>query len=113
MTALVDRHCVHRPAEEGPLASVQVEAYLQEVPEWQVEPVDGLDTLVRSFSFKDFNAALGFAAQVGALADEEDHHPEITIEWGRAQVRWWTHTVKGLSENDFIMAAKTDQIPGR
>ena len=81
-----------------------------QVPEWQVREVDGIKRLERVFKFKNFSQALEFTNKVGAIAEEEDHHPLIITEWGRVTVVWWTHVVKGLDKNDFIMAAKTDQL---
>ena len=68
------------------------------------------ECLERSFKFKNFSQALEFANKVGAAAEEEDHHPLIVTEWGRVTLQWWTHTIGGLHKNDFIMAAKTDEI---
>ncbi len=63
-----------------------------------------------SFKFKNFVQSLEFTNQVGALAEAEGHHPALLTEWGRVTVTWWTHKIKGLHRNDFIMAAKTDQL---
>ena len=83
---------------------------LPQVPEWRVEEVDGVPRLVRSFEFPDFVSALAFTNRVGEVAEEEGHHPAITTEWGRVTVQWWTHKISGLHKNDFIMAAKTDEV---
>lgn len=66
--------------------------------------------LVREFRFKNFLAAMIFANAVAKAADRHDHHPRMTIEWGRVQVEWWTHVIGGLHRNDWIMAAETDRI---
>jgi 4a-hydroxytetrahydrobiopterin dehydratase len=66
--------------------------------------------LVRALSFPDFARALAFTNAVGALAEAENHHPALLTEWGRVTVSWWTHAIGGLHRNDFLMAAKTDQI---
>ncbi len=66
--------------------------------------------LRRSFKFKDFAGALTFTQQVGEAAEQQNHHPVIRTEWGKVTVTWWTHKIKGLHQNDFIMAAKTDQL---
>ena len=81
-----------------------------QIPEWQVKEVDGVKGLERVFKFRNFAQALAFTNKVGALAEEEDHHPLIITEYGRTTVNWWTHKIKGLHKNDFIMAAKTDQL---
>ena len=80
------------------------------VSEWELTEEDGIPHLERTFKFNDFAEAMSFAAKVGAAADEEDHHPRIIVEWGRANVAWWTHKIRGLHRNDFIMAAKADLI---
>ena len=82
----------------------------REVPDWER---DGNQALRREFSFDDFNGAFGLVARVALLAEAESHHPEIELEWGRAAFRSWTHTASGLSRNDFILAAKIDQLAQR
>jgi 4a-hydroxytetrahydrobiopterin dehydratase len=81
---------------------------LPEIPEWRVREEDSIPRLVRSFKFPDFAKALDFTNRVGAIAEEEGHHPAILTEWGQVTVQWWTHKIRGLHRNDFIMAAKTD-----
>lgn len=71
---------------------------------------DGIKRLKRSFDFEDFAKALAFTNKVGELAEKERHHPNILTEWGKVTVLWWTHKIKGLHQNDFVMAAKTDRI---
>ena len=77
------------------------------LPGWEIVEGDGMDVLSATFAFDTFRAALDFANRVGDLADAADHHPELVVEWGRTRVRWWTHTIRGLHRNDFIMAART------
>ena len=77
------------------------------LPGWEIAQAGGIDVLSATFAFETFGAALEFANRIGDLADAADHHPEIVVEWGRARVRWWTHTISGLHRNDFIMAART------
>lgn len=81
-----------------------------QISEWQVKEVDGVKRLERVFKFKNFTQALEFTNKVGAIAEEEGHHPLVVTEYARATVNWWTHKIKGLHKNDFIMAAKTDQL---
>lgn len=85
-------------------------ALLQELSNWEIESPEGIDILVREFSFHNFVAALAFTNQVGALAEENNHHPALITEWGKVTVEWWTHKINGLHKNDFVMAAKTDQL---
>jgi len=80
------------------------------VPDWALVERDGIQRLERDFSFQDFVDALAFTNSVGALAEEEGHHPALLTEWGSVTVTWWTHKIRGLHQNDFIMAAKTDQL---
>lgn len=80
------------------------------VPDWELTDDDGVKRLQRVFRFKDFAGAMAFARDVAEAAEEEGHHPRIVLEWGRVGVDWWTHKIRGLHRNDFIMAAKTDEI---
>ncbi len=80
-----------------------------ELPGWQVVN-DGMDKLVRDYTFGTFMDALDFVNKVGAMAEEHGHHPQITFTWGAATVRWWSHSLGGVTRNDFIMAAKTDAV---
>ncbi|MYD98284.1 MAG: 4a-hydroxytetrahydrobiopterin dehydratase [Gammaproteobacteria bacterium] len=82
---------------------------LAEIPGWEIVVMDGMEQLSRTFEFADFAAALAFTNRVGALAEEADHHPAITTEWGRTNVRFWTHSIGGLHRNDFIMAARASE----
>ena len=83
-----------------------------QVSEWGLTEPGGVKRLERSFRFPDFAAAQTFATRVADAAEAEAHHPRITLEWGRVSVEWWTHKIKGLHRNDFIMAAKTDDLYG-
>ncbi|WP_407333710.1 4a-hydroxytetrahydrobiopterin dehydratase [Enterovibrio sp. 27052020O] len=80
------------------------------IPEWKVINVDGIDQLQRTFTFRTFKQAWAFSNRVAELAESEGHHPAILLEWGLCSVTWWTHKIKGLHKNDFICAAKTDQL---
>ena len=77
-------------------------------PDGNIVELDGIKRLSRAFPFGDFAQALDFTDKVGALADED--HPALQTQWGRTTVTWWTHKIKGLHRNDFIMAAKTDEL---
>ena len=81
-----------------------------EVPDWTVVERDAIERLERTFTFPNFVDALRFTNQVGAVAEEEGHHPALLTEWGSVTVTWWTHKIRGLHRNDFIMAAKTDDL---
>jgi 4a-hydroxytetrahydrobiopterin dehydratase len=102
--------CVACRREAPPVSEAELPGLLAEVPDWSVVVRDGVPRLERVFAFPSFAAALAFTNRVGAIAEEEAHHPAITTEWGRVTVVWWTHKIKNLHRNDFIMAAKTDAL---
>ena len=83
---------------------------LASIPNWEISVESEVFMLSRQYRFDDFARALEFTNQVAALAEAEDHHPRIVTEWGAVQVSWWTHTVRGLHYNDFIMAARCDGV---
>ncbi|MBV9231524.1 MAG: 4a-hydroxytetrahydrobiopterin dehydratase [Chloroflexi bacterium] len=84
--------------------------FQKQVPEWVIMERDNVKRLERVFKFKDFADSLAFTNKVGATAEEEGHHPAILTEWGKVGVAWWTHKIGGLHRNDFVMAAKTDEV---
>ena len=112
MNNLAAGKCVACRAGEPMLTDAEIENLLPQVPQWQVKEVDGVKRLEKVFKFKDFVQALEFTNKVGAAAEAEGHHPLIVTEWGRVTVQWWTHIIKGLHKNDFIMAAKSDELIG-
>ena len=91
------------------VTDAEADALLREVPAWEIIERDGEKQLSRVFTFPDFAQALAFTNRVGAIAEEEGHHPALLTEWGRVTVRWWTHKIGGLHRNDFVMAAKADE----
>ena len=93
-----------------PLSRAEAERYLARVPGWAL--ADEGRAIERGFRFANFKEALDFVVQIGALAESEGHHPDISFGWGWAKVLWQTKKIKGLHENDFIMAAKTNELPG-
>ncbi len=109
MTDLKKSKCI--PCEGGidPLTDAQIEEYKRQVPRWTLVREDS-KKLKRAFEFKDFRQALDFTDKVGELAEAEGHHPVITTEWGKVTIVYWTHAISGLHQNDFIMAAKTDDL---
>ena len=95
----------------SPLATQsEINEYLPQIPEWKIIEVNQINHLTRCFKFPDFRNALTFTNLVGELAESEGHHPEIITEWGQVTVSWWTHKINGLHVNDFVLAAKTDQL---
>ena len=93
-----------------PLAHEACQPHLAALPEWQIIEHDGIMKLMRRFAFRDFADALAFTQRVGEVAEQAGHHPVIVTEWGRTTVTWWTHTLRGLHLNDFILAARTDEV---
>jgi 4a-hydroxytetrahydrobiopterin dehydratase len=83
---------------------------MKQLPAWTIHSGNGEDRLQRVFTFKNFAEALAFTNRVGEIAEANEHHPLITTEWGRVTVQWWTHAIEGLHINDFILAARTDEL---
>jgi 4a-hydroxytetrahydrobiopterin dehydratase len=107
MSELAKKSCVPCRGGVPPLAGKELEDLTGEVPAWKV--VDG-HHIVRTFTFPDFKQALAFVNRVGAIAEEQGHHPDILLGWGKAEITTWTHKINGLTESDFILAAKIDGI---
>ena len=110
MTNLSSSKCVACRRDEPTLTDSEINVLHPQVPEWKIMDVDGVKRLERVFKLKNFVEAIDFTNKIGAIAEEEDHHPLIITEWGRVTVQWWSHKIKGLHKNDFIMAAKTDDV---
>jgi 4a-hydroxytetrahydrobiopterin dehydratase len=110
VSKLSKAECVPCRSGDPSLADGEIKELQVQVPEWNVIEIEGIKRLERSFKFKDYVGAMGFTTQVAMIAQAEDHHPRLVTEWGNVTVQWWTHTVKGLHMNDFIMAARTDEL---
>lgn len=110
MSNLAQQKCAACTGESPPVSQTEIEELKPQIPDWNIIDQDGEQHLERVYSFKDFKSALNFTQQVGAAAEEQGHHPAILTEWGKVTVTWWTHAINGLHRNDFIMAAKTDEI---
>lgn len=105
---LGERTCVPCRGDEEPLRGAALRSFVESLSGgWEAVEEHHL---VRHFSFPDFAAALEFTNRVGAIAEREGHHPDLLLGWGRVEVRIWTHAIDGLSENDFILAAKIDRL---
>ncbi len=107
---LAEMRCEPCRADSPAVASDMRETLLAELAGWTVAVVDGIPRLVRTYKTADFAAALGLANRIGEMADLEDHHPELVVEWGRLRVSWWTHAIGGLHMNDFVLAARCDEM---
>jgi 4a-hydroxytetrahydrobiopterin dehydratase len=110
MDQLTQLKCTACRGGEPTVTDAEIAEFKPQVPEWKIIEVDGIKRLERVFKFKDFVSALAFTNKVGELAESEGHHPALLTEWGRVTVTWWTHKIRGLHRNDFIMAAKTDEL---
>ncbi|HUH92515.1 MAG TPA: 4a-hydroxytetrahydrobiopterin dehydratase [Casimicrobiaceae bacterium] len=107
---LASRSCTPCRGGIPPLSAPEAQSYLANAPGWTL--ADDARRLERAFRFRNFREALEFVARLGELAEREGHHPEISFGWGWAKVSWHTKKIKGLHENDFIMAAKTGALAG-
>jgi len=105
---LATKHCIPCQGGTPPLKADRVDELLDQIDSgWRVVDAHHLE---RRFKFKDFQGALDFTNQVGGLAEEQGHHPDIGLGWGRVDLKIWTHKINGLTESDFILAAKIDHL---
>lgn len=107
MPGLASKTCVPCKGNVPPLKGQELADLHKEVPEWKV--IDS-HHITRTFTFPDFRQALAFVNKVGELAEQQGHHPDILLSWGKAEVTTWTHKINGLTESDFVLAAKIDQL---
>lgn len=110
MEQLTQMICTACQGGDPTVIDAEIAEFQPQVPDWKVVEIDGIKRLDRVFTFKNFVDALAFTNKVGELAESAGHHPALLTEWGKVDVMWWTHAIKGLHQNDFIMAAKTDQV---
>ena len=110
MTPLNQAQCQACRADAKPIEESEIHALLAQLEGWCVETRDGLQQLERTYAFKNFRQAMAFATAVGEAAEAEQHHPALLTEWGKVKVTWWTHAIHGLHLNDFIMAARSDDL---
>jgi 4a-hydroxytetrahydrobiopterin dehydratase len=110
LKALYDLKCTPCRGNIPPLAATEIAELMPALPGWELLELDGVLRIEKVFKFKNFAQALAFTNQVGEIAESEGHHPALLTEWGKVTVSWWTHKIKGLHHNDFIMAAKTDHL---
>jgi 4a-hydroxytetrahydrobiopterin dehydratase len=108
MTGLTEKTCVPCRGGVPPLAATEARDLLAQTPGWELR--EGGKRIERTYKLRNFREALALVNQVGALAEAESHHPDITFGWGYATVSLHTHKIKGLHENDFIMAAKINRL---
>jgi len=111
---LAERSCLPCQGQIEKLSAADRDALLKKVPAWRfcTEGADGIEYLTRTFAFTEYRQAVDFTCRVAELAEAENHHPRLVLEWGQVTVDWWTHTVGGLYINDFILAARCDKLYG-
>lgn len=107
---LQQQQCTACRADAPQVSSAEAEQFLQEIPEWEIVPEQGINRLQRSYGFANFSDALLFTNAVGQMAESEQHHPDIITRWGEVVLIWYTHKIKGLHRNDFICAARSDAL---
>jgi 4a-hydroxytetrahydrobiopterin dehydratase len=110
MEALKNEKCTACRRDSPQVTVAEILELKPLIPEWTLVERDGIQRLERVFRFSNFVEALNFSNRVGAIAEDEGHHPAILTEWGRVTVTLWTHKIRGLHRNDFIMAAKLDAL---
>ncbi|HXZ03536.1 MAG TPA: 4a-hydroxytetrahydrobiopterin dehydratase [Ktedonobacteraceae bacterium] len=110
MTQLTQMKCVACRKGEPTVTDEEIGEFRPQVPDWSIVEVEGVKQLEKEFRFDNFVHALDFTNKIGAIAEEEGHHPALLTEWGKVTVSWWTHKIRGLHRNDFIMAARSDQV---
>ena len=107
-TGLAREKCVACRRDSPRVTESEIAELHPQVADWEITNADGIPRLERIYRFKNFGDALAFSTELGNSADAEGHHPRMVVEWGRVGVEWWTHKIRGLHRNDFVMAAKTD-----
>jgi 4a-hydroxytetrahydrobiopterin dehydratase len=110
MTTLAEKTCVPCRGGVPPLKGKELADLYKQLPEWAHWNVVNEHHITRTYTFPDFKSALNFVNQAGAIAEEQGHHPDIFLAWGKVEITLWTHKVDGLTESDFIMAAKYDRL---
>ncbi|MFY0990434.1 4a-hydroxytetrahydrobiopterin dehydratase [Halomonas sp. C05BenzN] len=110
MSQLHELQCEACTADAPTVTDAEIEQYRTEIPEWQIIERDGIMKLKRIFTFRNFQQALDFTNRVGEIAEDAGHHPALLTEWGKVTVTWWSHKIGGLHRNDFILAARTDEV---
>ena len=110
MSDLVKQKCEACRADAPRVTDDELPDLLKQIPDWQPITTESVLKLNKVFNFKNYAEAISYTNKIAELAEEEDHHPAILLEWGKVEVTWWTHKIGGLHKNDFIAAAKTDQL---
>ena len=107
---LIKQRCEACRADAPRVTEQELAELIKQIPGWAPIIRDEIMMLERTYSFSDYTQAVTFTNQVAEMADLEDHHPALLLEWGKVTVTWWSHKIRGLHKNDFICAAKTDEL---
>lgn len=110
MEQLAQQQCSACTGDSPRVTEAEIAELKPQLPDWSIVEEEGESRLKRIYKFPDFLTALDFTNKVGDAAEKVGHHPALLTEWGKVTVSWWTHSINGLHKNDFIMAAKTDEI---
>ncbi len=110
MINLKEQKCVPCSGNVPTVTPAEIEQLKPQIPDWSIIEKQGQLQLEKVYKFEDFKKAIAFTNAIGDLAENQGHHPALLTEWGKVTVSWWTHAISGLHQNDFIMAAKTDEI---
>ena len=110
MSALQKDKCIPCHGGVSAASKDEIKEMAKEIPEWTIYDTDNIDMIERVFRVKNWKQAQAFVNKIGEMAEAEQHHPALLLEWGKVKVTWWTHAISGLHKNDFICAAKTDEI---
>jgi len=107
---LIKLRCEACRADAPKVSDEELSVLIKQIPSWAPIIRDDIMMLERTYSFSNYAEAISFTNQVADMAEQEDHHPAVLLEWGKVTVTWWSHKIKGLHKNDFICAAKTDSL---
>jgi len=110
MSELASERCAACRRDSPGVSEREIAELLPQTPQWTLIDRESVPKLEREFRFRNFAQSLDFTNRVGELAEAQGHHPRLVTEWGQVRVAWWTHIISNLHRNDFIMAAKTDEI---
>ena len=110
MNQLTSKTCVACRVGAPLATKKEINEFMQQLPNWEIIEEDDVKRLKQVFTFNNYVDAVAFTQKVTVIAEEDNHHPAILTEWGKVTVFWWSHKIKGLHVNDFIMAAKTDRL---
>jgi 4a-hydroxytetrahydrobiopterin dehydratase len=107
---LANRSCQACRPDSPAVPADQYAELLRGLPGWAIETIDGVVQLTKIYTRADFVAALELAQRIGVVAEAEDHHPRLVVQWGSLEISWWTHTIGGLHMNDFVLAARCEEL---